>query len=132
SARSGIRINSIQGLLAEYLRTISSVPSVEPSLTITHFSGRHVCPITDRIVNSINCASSRAGVIRTEVVRFDVLKSQSRRVWGVAWLAVIFKPIAMGAVKAKRHSGGLRSSRSRSHIAESMRFHRPLADADPR
>ena len=48
-----------------YLVTISSVPSVEPSLTITHLSGRTVCVTTDSIVSSMNCASFRAGVIKT-------------------------------------------------------------------
>src|SRR5262245_61641010 len=44
---------------------MSSVPSVEPSLTITHLTGRIVCPITDLIVSSINMASFRAGEIKT-------------------------------------------------------------------
>ena len=45
--------------------TMSSVPSVEPSLTMTHFSGSTVCAITDCIVNSMNFASLRAGVTTT-------------------------------------------------------------------
>lgn len=50
---------------ASYLATISSVSSVEPSLTITQRSGGCVCAIIDLIVNSMNCASFRAGVTRT-------------------------------------------------------------------
>ena len=42
-----------------------AVSPIEPSLTITHLSGRTVCAITDRIVNSMNWASLRAGVTRT-------------------------------------------------------------------
>src|SRR6516225_11490524 len=44
---------------------MSSVPSVEPSLTITHFVGRTVCATTDLIVSSMNSASFLAGVTRT-------------------------------------------------------------------
>ncbi len=35
-----------------YPRTISSVPSVEPSLTITHLSGVRLCAIIDLRVKS--------------------------------------------------------------------------------
>jgi len=56
-----------QGFSAAYLATISSVPSVEPSLTITHFAGRAVCATTELRVCSINAASFRAGVMRMYV-----------------------------------------------------------------
>jgi len=41
------------------------VPSVEPSLMMTHLSGSTVCATTDLIVFSMNFASSRAGVMST-------------------------------------------------------------------
>src|SRR6266576_1463325 len=44
---------------------MSSVPSVEPSLTITHLMGCTVCATTDFMVSSIKSTSFRAGVIRT-------------------------------------------------------------------
>src|SRR4051812_34520262 len=44
---------------------MSSVPSVEPSLTITHFNGFKVCATMDLSVNSMNAASFLAGVIIT-------------------------------------------------------------------
>jgi hypothetical protein len=45
--------------------TISSVPSVEPSLTMTHLSGLTVYAVIDLRVNSMKAASLRAGVIKT-------------------------------------------------------------------
>ena len=50
--------------------TISSVPSVEPSLTTIHFKGRTVCAIIDWIVSSMKPASFRAGVTTTYEGRF--------------------------------------------------------------
>src|ERR1700741_2954951 len=44
---------------------MSSVPSVEPSLTITHFTGSTVCRTTHLMVFSRSAASFRAGVMRT-------------------------------------------------------------------
>jgi hypothetical protein len=41
---------------------MSSVPSVEPSLTITHFTGGTVWASIDRSVRSMYAASFRAGV----------------------------------------------------------------------
>src|SRR3989442_4256626 len=46
---------------------MSSVPSVEPSLTITHLTGSLVWQHTALIVCSRNASSFRAGVIRTYV-----------------------------------------------------------------
>ncbi len=63
--RSGSRTSSIHWWSRAYLCTISSVPSVDPSLTITHFNGRTVCETTDFSVSSMYWASFRAGVTRT-------------------------------------------------------------------
>jgi hypothetical protein len=62
---SGIRTSSIHEFCAAWLRTISSVPSVEPSLTITQRAGRCVWASTESIVPEIRSASLRAGVIST-------------------------------------------------------------------
>jgi len=65
SVRSGIRMRSIHSCSVAYRLTISSVPSVEPSLTMTHFAGCTVCPTTDLMVSSMNLASFLAAVMRT-------------------------------------------------------------------
>src|SRR5262249_39910593 len=70
-----MRINSIHGCADAYRRTISSVPSVEPSLTTTHLAGWTVCATTDFSVSSMNCASLRAGVMRTYVGRVGMASS---------------------------------------------------------
>ena len=54
----------MNGLSAAYLLTMSSVPSVEPSLTITQQDGRRDCPKTDDIVIPIVDSSFFAGVTR--------------------------------------------------------------------
>ena len=66
-----MRSNSIQSCASAYLLTISSVPSVDPSLTMTHLSGREPCATTDWIVDSMKRASLRAGVTSTYDSRLD-------------------------------------------------------------
>src|SRR5262245_42718595 len=68
-SRAGIRTNSIQSYFCVYRATISSVRSVDPSLTITHVIGSTVCCTTDCIVSSTYRSSLRAGVIKTYVGR---------------------------------------------------------------
>src|SRR2546427_2891599 len=65
---------------------MSSVPSVDPSLTITHFRGRAFCATTDLRVNSMNCASLRAGVTRTYV--YDIRQATTDDRAGSASTAV--------------------------------------------
>ena len=55
---------SIQLYWPLYFVRISFVPSVEPSLTMTHLRGKTVCPKTTWIVCSRKAASLRAGVMR--------------------------------------------------------------------
>src|SRR5215813_11071991 len=52
-------------VLRRIFLTMSSVPSVKPSLTITHFTGRTVCATIAWMIRSIFAASLRAGVINT-------------------------------------------------------------------
>lgn len=59
------RRSAMNSYFLAYSRTISSVPSVEASLTITHFLGNIVWLTTDLSTCSINAASFRAGVIST-------------------------------------------------------------------
>ena len=63
--RSGIRTSSIHGCAAAARFPISSVRSVEPSLTITHRTGLIVCETTDSMVRSRYASSLRAGVTST-------------------------------------------------------------------
>src|SRR5215467_8705692 len=79
-----MRNNSIHGYCAAYCFTMSSVPSVEPSLTMTHFSGSTVCEVTDFSVSSMNCASFRAGVITTYSRLFDMTALDAGPVAGPA------------------------------------------------
>lgn len=48
-----------------YHGTISSVPSLEPSLTTTHFSGFTLCATIELIVSATDSPSLRTGVIGT-------------------------------------------------------------------
>src|SRR5579871_4210207 len=50
---------------------MSSMPSVEPSLTMTHLSGKTVWEITDRIVSPMKRDSFRAGEISTYGIAVD-------------------------------------------------------------
>jgi len=62
---AGMRTSSIHSNRTRYWSTRTSVWSVEPSLTITHRSGRRVCDAIESSVNRMNCSSFRAGVITT-------------------------------------------------------------------
>src|SRR6267378_230823 len=55
--------------------TISSVRSIEPSLTITHCAGSTVWDITERIVSAIYSSSSLAAVTSTYFEQFISLPS---------------------------------------------------------
>jgi hypothetical protein len=58
-------MSSIQSWRSAWRATISSVPSVEPSPTITQRSGRTLCATTLSIVSAMRAASLRAGVTST-------------------------------------------------------------------
>ena len=67
-ALGGSRTSSSQSRPGLVLaRTISSVPSVEPSLTMIQRFGSTVCATTDWSVFSMKAASLRAGVIENVV-----------------------------------------------------------------